>query len=106
MTKKDQIIKLKQKHLKNSDIARLLQVSRGYVSHVCRTSQGVKSQIKSPASQRFVTTGVASDLLGVSQSTIRRWSDQGKLPTFRINIGRRDRRYSVSDLEKAKIANI
>jgi hypothetical protein len=105
MTKKDQIIILKQKQLKNSDIARLVKVSRQYVSRVCRTSQGVKSRGKSPASQRFGTTGVASILLGVSEATIRRWSDQGKLPMFRIDIGRRDRRYNVNDLEKIKIAN-
>ena len=105
MTKKEQIIKLKQRQLKDADIARLLNVSRQYVSRVCRTHHGLKVQGMSPKSQQFVTTGVASNMLGVSEATIRRWSDQGKLPMFRVDIGRRDRRYSISDLEKIKIAN-
>lgn len=106
MTKKEQIIQLKHKHIKNSDIARLVKVSRQYVSHVCLTSEGLDlQQARNKKKQKFVTTGVASSLLGVSEATIRRWSDQGKVPMFRIGIGRRDRRYDVNDLEKIKIAN-
>jgi len=105
MTKKDQIIKLKQMQLKNSEIARLLKVSRQYVSRICQTSEGAKSRGTDTQNREFVTTGVASNLLGVSEATIRRWSDQGKLPMFRIDIGRRDRRYNVNDLEKIKITN-
>ena len=105
MTKRDQIIKLKSIQLTNSEIARLLKVSRQYVSRVCQISEGAETRARDTKSQEFVTTGVASNLLGVSEATIRRWSDQGKLPMFRIDIGRRDRRYSVNDLEKIKIAN-
>ena len=105
MTKRDQIIKLKSIQLTNSEIARLLKVSRQYVSRVCQISEGAETRARDTKSQEFVTTGVASNLLGVSEATIRRWSDQGKLPMFRIDIGRRDRRYNVNDLEKIKIAN-
>ena len=105
MTKRDQIIKLKSIQLTNSEIARLLKVSRQYVSRVCQISERAETRARDTKSQEFVTTGVASNLLGVSEATIRRWSDQGKLPMFRIDIGRRDRRYSVNDLEKIKIAN-
>ena len=105
MTKRDQIIKLKSIQLTNSEIARLLKVSRQYVSHVCQISERAETRARDTKSRGFVTTGVASNLLGVSEATIRRWSDQGKLPMFRIDIGRRDRRYNVNDLEKIKIAN-
>ena len=105
MTKRDQIIKLKSIQLTNSEIARLLKVSRQYVSRVCQIPERAETRARDTKSQEFVTTGVASNLLGVSEATIRRWSDQGKLPMFRIDIGRRDRRYSVNDLEKIKIAN-
>ena len=105
MTKRDQIIKLKSIQLTNSEIARLLKVSRQYVSRVCQIYERAETRARDTKSQEFVTTGVASNLLGVSEATIRRWSDQGKLPMFRIDIGRRDRRYSVNDLEKIKIAN-
>jgi excisionase family DNA binding protein len=105
MTKREQIISLKSMQLTNSEIARLLKVSRQYVSRVCQTSEGEKSPARNKKTQQFVTVGAASVLLGVSEATIRRWSDQGKLPMFRIDIGRRDRRYNINDLEKIKIAN-
>jgi len=100
-TKKDQIIKLKQKQLKNSDIARLLKVSRQYVSRVL--SQNVNStkyKASRPRNKEVITIGEASHLLGVSEATIRRWADQGKIPAFRINIGRRDRRINARELEQ------
>jgi excisionase family DNA binding protein len=100
-TKKEQIIKLKQMRLKNSDVARLLMVSRQYVSSVVsRHSYGTKGQAKISGSKEFITTGDASRLLSVSEATIRRWCDQGKIPSFRINIGRRDRRISSRELER------
>lgn len=106
ITKKDEIIKLKQMSLKNSEIARLLNVSRQYVSHTYKKSQGVKGRAKSAGHNEFVTTGAASRILGVSEATIRRWSDQQKIPSFRIDIGRRDRRFRLSDLKQLKIENI
>jgi len=102
--KKDQIIKLKQMQLKNSEIARLLMVSRQYVSHVLsQYSNGKKYKTPRSRNKEFITTGEASHLLGVSEATIRRWVDQGKLPSFRINIGRRDRRINASELEQVII---
>jgi excisionase family DNA binding protein len=105
MTKREQIIKLKHMQLTNSEIARLLKVSRQYVSRVCRTYEDLESPGTDTKSRQFVTTGVASNLLGVSEATIRRWSDAGKLPMFRIDIGRKDRRFNLKDLDKVKLAN-
>lgn len=106
ITKKDQIIKLKQMHLKNSEIARLLNVSRQYVSYTYKKSQGVERRAKSAEYDELITTGAASRILGVSKATIRRWSDQQKVPSFRIDMGRRDRRFCLSDLKQLKIENI
>jgi excisionase family DNA binding protein len=100
-TKKEQIIGLKHMRLKNSDIASLLKVSRQYVSYISRNfDDGLKSHTETSGNKEFITTGDASRLLGVSEATIRRWADEGKIPSFRINIGRRDRRISVRDLEQ------
>jgi excisionase family DNA binding protein len=102
--KKDQIIKLNQMQLKNSDIARLLKVSRQYVSRVLsQYSNGKKYKAPRARNKEFITTGDASHLLGVSEATIRRWADQGKIPSFRINIGRRDRRINARELEQVII---
>lgn len=103
-TKKDQIIKLNQMQLKNSDIARLLKVSRQYVSRVLyEHSNGRTYNASRSRDKEFITTGEASHLLGVSEATVRRWVDQGKIPSFRINIGRRDRRINATELDQVII---
>jgi excisionase family DNA binding protein len=104
-TKKEQIIKLKQMHLKNAEIARLLDVSRQYVSHVCQTPSRREARGKRAGNNKFLTTSSASRILGVSEATIRRWSDQGKIPSFRVDIGRRDRNFHASDLKKIILTN-
>lgn len=46
---------------------------------------------------RWLSIDAACRLLGVDQSTLRRWSDQGKIPVFRTPGGHR--RYSEEDLQ-------
>ena len=45
----------------------------------------------------WLTLGQAAKFLGVAQSTIRKWSDQGRVPAFYTPGGHR--RYRRSDLE-------
>jgi excisionase family DNA binding protein len=45
----------------------------------------------------WLTLGQAARFLGVAQSTIRKWSDQGRVPTFKTPGGHR--RFRRSDLE-------
>jgi excisionase family DNA binding protein len=49
--------------------------------------------------KEVLTTGDVSRLFGMREMTIRRWSDRGKIPSFRVGIGRRDRRFRLRDLE-------
>jgi excisionase family DNA binding protein len=46
----------------------------------------------------WLTLGQAAKFLGVAQSTIRKWSDQGRVPAFYTPGGHR--RYRVADLER------
>src|SRR5207245_9752794 len=46
----------------------------------------------------WLTLGQAAKYLGVAQSTIRKWSDQGRVPAFYTPGGHR--RYRRSDLDK------
>lgn len=39
--------------------------------------------------QRWITLGAASELLGVSESTIRRWADAGEIRSYRTSGGHR-----------------
>lgn len=42
-----------------------------------------------PAAQNWLTLGAASELLGVSESTIRRWADAGDVGSYRTRGGHR-----------------
>jgi excisionase family DNA binding protein len=99
MTTKDVVLRLREIGAQNSEIAELLNVSRQYVSFICRATQNANERVKSPIDQDLLTVGTASRLLGVHQSTVRRWCDEGKIPFFRIDIGRGDRRIRLSDLQ-------
>ncbi|MGE0599417.1 MAG: helix-turn-helix domain-containing protein [Dehalococcoidia bacterium] len=55
-----------------------------------------------PARQTWLTLGAASEQLGVSESTIRRWADAGEIRSYRTNGGHR--RILEEDL-RAIIAN-
>ena len=48
---------------------------------------------------RMVPVGEASQILHVHPNTLRKWSDQGLIPSYRIG-QRRDRRFAVEDLEE------
>ena len=49
-----------------------------------------------PSGGRWLTIHEACAFLGVDQSTLRRWSDTGKVPVFRTPGGHR--RYAEADL--------
>jgi excisionase family DNA binding protein len=108
VTPTEHIIDLKKRGLRNCQIARELHVSRQYVSRVCRSRGYDKERFPSAQDSRrsqdntLLTSGAAGRILGVSAVTIRRWADEGKIPCFRIDIGRKDRRFNCSDLELLK----
>ena len=47
----------------------------------------------------LVPVGEASQMLNVHPNTLRKWSDKGLIPTYRIGL-RRDRRFAVEDLRE------
>jgi excisionase family DNA binding protein len=51
----------------------------------------------SPTDKQWLSSTEASELLGVHQTTLRRWADAGSIPCFRTPGGHR--RFRVSDLE-------
>jgi excisionase family DNA binding protein len=61
--------------------------------------RGQSGQRRAPASEPdWLTLGQAAKFLGVAQSTIRKWSDQGRVPAFYTPGGHR--RYRRRDLEQ------
>jgi excisionase family DNA binding protein len=50
------------------------------------------------ATRRMLTVGQAADYIGVSPSSIRKWSDRGLVQAYRTPGG--DRRFSIDDLDE------
>lgn len=98
MKNREAIARLRQAGLPSSQIAELLGVSKQYVSRVCRMSGIGCPCAKRPGKKVSVGVRDASRLLGVSPRTVRLWSDQGKVPSWRVAGGRGDRRFQVTDL--------
>jgi excisionase family DNA binding protein len=59
--------------------------------------EGINTRRSTAGEPDWMTLGQAAKYLGVAQSTIRKWSDQGRLPAFYTPGGHR--RYRRSDLE-------
>jgi excisionase family DNA binding protein len=59
--------------------------------------EGINTRRAGAIEPDWMTLGQAAKYLGVAQSTIRKWSDQGRLPAFYTPGGHR--RYRRSDLE-------
>ncbi len=47
--------------------------------------------------ERMLTVSEVAELIHVHPNTLRRWSDQGRIPTYRLT-PRGDRRFRVCDL--------
>ena len=60
--------------------------------------QPAEAAAAAPPDPDWMTLGQAAKFLGVAQSTIRKWSDLGRVPAFYTPGGHR--RYRRSDLEE------
>jgi transposase len=100
MKTRDRIIALHKRGLANTEIAQIVGVSRQRVWVVLRPkennrghsiSAAVSSASKKAQTSPMSIAGVAA-ILGVHTNTIRRWSDEGLIPCFRLG-PRQDRKF-------------
>jgi excisionase family DNA binding protein len=71
-------------------------MARGQIAENHHHHDRVDVAAPAPAGGRWLTIHEACAFLGVDQSTLRRWSDTGKVPVFRTPGGHR--RYAEADL--------
>lgn len=55
--------------------------------------------IVTDTNDKMLTVKEVADLLNIHPNTLRRWSEQGRIVTYKIN-SRGDRRFKRSDIEK------
>lgn len=99
MEKSEYILQLHDTGMRNSDIARLLDLSRQRVSQVLHKSESKARRTQASVSINVPLTVLeASALLRLHPNTIRRWAAQEKIPCFRLGT-RRDRRFKAEDIK-------
>ena len=64
---------------------------------IFETKREIEEKLEKANQEQFLTTKMASDLLGVDRSTLHRWQKQGYLP--KIEVGGRHK-YRASDIKK------
>jgi excisionase family DNA binding protein len=102
MGKKAAIVMLKSIGLTNTEIADIINVSRQYISQILITSTLDHNLYKKKIGNSIISVSSASRLLGVHESTLRRWADKGLIDSFRLANRRKDRRFRLSDIRSFK----
>ena len=96
MTRRDEIVKLKEAGLGPAAIGRKLGISRQWAWQIVNG----KPKVKKPAIRLnlMLTIGDVAQCLGVHPNTVRRWSEKGILKSYRIG-PRRDRKFRREEID-------
>lgn len=85
----DQAIDISSRHL--VDVTRRRASCSPDDPFICESDQAPLSQAGAPPfaeGRRYLSTGAAAAVLGVSTSTMRRWIESGHIPALRIGQGK------------------
>ena len=96
LSMRENVRNLKQQGFSQSEIGRMVGVSRERVRQIVAPKAKKKDieQVK-----KLLSTGDVSRLLNVHPNTVRRWSRSGLLKTYRLG-PRGDRRFMREDVQK------
>jgi excisionase family DNA binding protein len=64
------------------------------------STQATKKENWKSSNNEMISVGTASRLLGVSPATVRRWSDTRQIPSYRLEAGRKDRRFRAEEIQQ------
>ena len=96
MATRDEVVKLRETGLTYAEIRRRLGISKERVRQILRGKP--KSQKPNPSFKLMLTTSDVAQFLSVNINTVRRWSNQGLLKSYRIG-PRGDRRFRREDID-------
>ena len=96
MTTRSKVVELKEAGIKPVEIAKQVGVTKQRVSQILnpKPKKNIPLEMKQVLTPQEVTW-----LLGIHVNTVRRWSNDGRLRSFRIG-NRGDRRFLRSDVDK------
>jgi len=97
MNRRDEVIKLRKAGLTYAEIGRRLGISRGRVGQIVKGKPVPHKQDLN--SKVMLTAREVAQLLGIHINTVRRWSNQGVLRSYRVS-SRGDRRFRREDIDR------
>lgn len=95
-SRRDEIVELRKTGLSYAKIGHRLGISRERVRQILKAKPTPKKGNFSP--KGVLRVGDVASLLGVHLNTVRRWSDEGALRSFRVGF-RRERRFRREDVD-------
>ncbi len=93
MTSRDEVVELRKAELSYAEIGRRLGISRERVRQIATEKPSPQK-----ASGAMLTTSGVAQLLGLHPNTVRHWSENGILKSYRIG-PRHDRRFRRQDVD-------
>ena len=94
-----QVTSLRKAGLTYAEIGRKLGLTRERVRQIAKAETTTKKKPARDNPDALLTTAEAAELLNVHANTVRRWSNEGILETYRIG-SRGDRRLRQGDVDK------
>ena len=95
-SRRDGIVELRKAGLSYAKIGHRLGISRERVRQIFKGKSAPKKSVVGP--KAVLRVGDVASLLGVHNNTVRRWSDEGVLKSFRVGL-RHERRFRREDLD-------
>ena len=98
MTSRDEAVKLSKAGVSYAEIGRRLGMSRERARQIVEGKPAQPKQKPALDLEAMLTTGDVARVLNLHINTVRRWSNQGILKTYRIGL-RGDRRFRREDVD-------
>ena len=95
-SRRDEIIELRKSGQTYAEIGRRFGLSRERVRQIFKGKPAPKKSVVGP--KAVLRAGDVASFLGVHVNTVRRWSDEGVLKSFRVGL-RHERRFRREDIE-------
>lgn len=97
-SRRKQVISLRKTGLTYAEIGRRLGLTRERVRQITKGNTTTKKKPARKNRDALLTTAEAAELLNVHINTVRRWSNNGILTTYRVG-PRGDRRFRRRDID-------
>lgn len=97
MATRDEVVKLREPGLSYAEIGRRLGITKERVRQILKGNPG-RQKKPDLQSRLMLTTSDVAQLLGLHSNTVRRWSEQGLLKSYRVG-PRGDRRFRREEID-------